>query len=170
MLIVLAGLPGAGKTTIARVLACKLKAVHLRIDTIEDALRSSLRSEVGPAGYLVAYRLAEDNLRLGAIVVADAVNPLQATRDAWRATARSASSKIIEVEVVCSATEEHRRRIEARVTGHPKLNAPTWQDVVNRRYDVWDRTPIVIDTAARTVDESVADLLARIEALQDASV
>jgi tRNA uridine 5-carbamoylmethylation protein Kti12 len=39
MLIVLSGLPGVGKTTIARELASSLKAVYLRIDSIEQALR-----------------------------------------------------------------------------------------------------------------------------------
>ena len=50
MLIALAGLSGTGKTTIARALSRRLGATHLRIDTIEQALRTSkaLRSEVGP--------------------------------------------------------------------------------------------------------------------------
>jgi predicted kinase len=41
MLIVLRGLPGVGKTAIARELARTLGAVHLRIDSIEQALRSA---------------------------------------------------------------------------------------------------------------------------------
>jgi len=75
MLIVLGGLPGTGKTAIARSLARRLNAVHLRIDTIEQALRSCdvLKADVGPAGYVIAYGLAEDNLRIGEIVVADSV-------------------------------------------------------------------------------------------------
>ena len=39
MLIVLSGLPGAGKTTIARELAHSLAAVRLRIDSREQELR-----------------------------------------------------------------------------------------------------------------------------------
>lgn len=62
MLIVFGGLPGTGKTTVAEALAQELNAVHLRVDTIEQALRSSavLKTDVGPAGYVVDYRLAED--------------------------------------------------------------------------------------------------------------
>jgi len=41
MLIVFAGLPGTGKSSVARELAGKLDAVWLRIDSIEQAIRES---------------------------------------------------------------------------------------------------------------------------------
>jgi predicted kinase len=60
----------------------KMEAVYLRVDTIEQALGSSemLRAEVGPAGYLVAYRLAEENVRIGRTVLTDSANPLNTPR------------------------------------------------------------------------------------------
>lgn len=39
--------------------------MHLRIDSIEQALRNSNVEISGPEGYEVAYAIAEDNLRLG---------------------------------------------------------------------------------------------------------
>ncbi|MGO8655704.1 AAA family ATPase, partial [Rhizobium ruizarguesonis] len=39
MLIIVGGLPGSGNTTIARALAERLNAVHVRVDTIEQAIR-----------------------------------------------------------------------------------------------------------------------------------
>lgn len=43
----------------------------------------------GPAGYIVCYAIASQNLRLGLDVVADTVNPIQVTRQAWRNLAES---------------------------------------------------------------------------------
>jgi predicted kinase len=164
MLIVFGGLPGTGKTSIARALAQKLAALHLRVDTIEQALRSCevLKTDVGPAGYFIAYRLAEDNLRIGNIVVADSVNPLQVTRDAWLSVAEQASTKAVEIELVCSDQAEHRRRVETRQSDIDGLKLPTWHDVIERKYENWNRPHIVIDTAAKTVGEIVTALLAQL--------
>ena len=84
MLIVFAGLPGTGKSTIARALAAELDAVWLRIDSIEQAIRASgaVESDLDDAGYRAAYAVAEDNLRLGRTVIGDSVNGWMLTRDA----------------------------------------------------------------------------------------
>ena len=163
MLIVFAGLPGTGKTTLARALSMQLEAMYLRIDTIEQALRSSgmLSGDVGPAGYLAAYALAAENLRLGRTVVADSVNPLAITRAAWREVAAPAAVPVVEVEVVCSDAGEHRRRIEARTIDIPGLSTPAWQQVVDRADDAWDRPHLVLDTAGRTPEDALDELRSR---------
>ena len=158
MLIILSGLSGVGKTTIARALATAAGAVHLRIDSIEQSLRN-LGLTVESEGYVVAYAVAEDNLRLGRDVIADSVNPWPLTRDAWRSVAERAGVQAIEVEIVCSDLHEHRQRVETRVadiTGHV---LPSWQDVIDRDYRPWTRERLVIDSARTTVDESVEAML-----------
>ncbi len=157
MLIVFGGLPGTGKTTIARELARQLSAVHLRIDTMEQALRNYGVGDrsMNDAGYRVAYAVAADNLSLGRIVIADSVNPLPVTRDAWVAVAKRAGAFIVEIEVVCSDVEEHRRRAEKRVSDILGLKLPTWQEIVSREHHPWNREHLVVDTAHQSVEQSV---------------
>jgi predicted kinase len=160
MLIVLGGLPGVGKTTIARELARQLGAVHIRIDSIELAIRDSGVTAVSldDAGYRVGYAVAEDNLRLGRVVIADSVNPWPVTREAWVAVAARAEVAGAEVEIVCSDTSEHRRRVEGRLHEPPAASGPTWDEVVSRDYRPWDRDRIVVDTAGQTVEQIVTHL------------
>jgi len=134
MLVIFGGLPGTGKTTIARELARRIGAVYLRIDSIEDAIRSAeaLAGSVDDAGYRVGYAVAEDNLRLGRVVVADSVNPLGITREAWRRVASRAGTDAVEIEIVCSDAAEHRRRIESRQADISGFRLPTWDEVCAR--------------------------------------
>src|SRR5215216_2920044 len=146
MLVVLSGLSGVGKTTIARALARILDAVHLRIDSIEQALRRDGLAVEGE-GYSVAYAVAEDNLRVGRVVVADCVNPWPLTRMAWSAVAERAGVRALDVEVVCTDLDEHKRRVESRVADIDGHRVPTWPEVIERDYHPWDRSGLVIDTA-----------------------
>ena len=135
--------------TIVRQVADQLGATYLRIDTIEQALRSTLglMDDVGPAGYVIAYAISETNLASGRTVVADCVNPVAATRVAWRSVAANTHSPIVEVELFCSDAVEHRRRVDTRTIDIAGLARPTWANVVARDYEVWLAPTLRIDTA-----------------------
>jgi len=168
MLIVFGGLPGTGKTTIARELARQLGAVHLRIDSIEHALRDwRAGHSLDDAGYRVAYMVAADNLSIGRIVIADSVNPLPVTRDAWVAVAKRTRTQVVEVEVICSDPDEHRRRIEKRVSDISGFVLPTWRETISREYHPWDRKHVVVDTARQSVEQSVQMLREAIAAQRE---
>jgi predicted kinase len=155
MLVIFGGLPGTGKSTLAMKLAGDAGAVYLRIDTIERALAAGGEARyVGEEGYRVAYAVARDNLRLGRTVIADSVNPLEITREAWRNVAAGAGVEAVEIEVICSDRAEHRRRVESRVA----LIRVTWQEVEERDFDPWTGDHIRIDTAGCDLEQSLAVL------------
>jgi predicted kinase len=160
LLIVFGGLPGTGKTAIARELSRRLDASYVRIDAIEQSLRTAGLA-VGAMGYVIGNELAAENLKIGRVVVADCVNPVLASRNGWRETASRNAARLVEIEVICSDAGEHRRRVESRLADINGLVVPTWRDVVNRTYEPWDREHVVLDTAKDSIDH----LVDRIETL-----
>jgi predicted kinase len=157
MLIIFGGLPAVGKTTVARELARQLGAVHIRIDSIEQAILDSgmVSSPIRDAGYRVGYSVATDNLRVGRTVIADSVNPLALTRDAWVEVASRAQVRALEIEVVCSVANEHRHRLETRITDFPRSRPLIWHEVISREYHAWNREHVVIDTFLLSVEQNV---------------
>lgn len=158
MLIVFSGLPGTGKTTIAKALAAQTNAVYLRIDTIEQAIRDAgvFPQGVGSSGYQVANALALSNLALGHTVVVDCVKPVAESRQAWSETALRASTSLVNIQVVCSDQHEHQRRVETRASDIPGLTPPTWQSVLAHEYEPWHDAPFTVDTAQLPAAEAVA--------------
>ncbi|MCK1398310.1 MULTISPECIES: AAA family ATPase [unclassified Bradyrhizobium] len=150
-LIVFGGLPGTGKTTVFRELTRRLAATYLRIDAVEQTLRTA-GHRVGAMGYVVATALAAEKLELGRVVVVDCVNPVLASRVGWRQVAAQKSTCVVEIEVVCSDLILHRQRVETRTSDISGLKQPTWAEVVNRDYEPWDREHLVLDTAVSSLD------------------
>ena len=154
MLFILGGLPGSGKSTLALGLAQSRRALHLRIDTVEQAMRNAGQAVTGPEGYHVAGAIAADNLKLGFDVIADSVNPIEYTRAAWRQVAQDSGVSFLEIEITCSDPAEHRRRVENRPADIPDLTLPTWQQVLDRQYEPWQGA-LRIDTAGQGPQASV---------------
>jgi len=145
-LYIFSGLPGSGKSTLAKQLARHYQAAYMRIDTIEQGIRDLCNFNVQGEGYRLAYRIAYDNLKQGISVVSDSCNPIELTRKEWIGVAIEAGAFFVNIEVVCSNIEEHRRRVETRSSEINNLQLPTWQNVIDREYHEWDMDRIVIDT------------------------
>ena len=143
MLILLSGLPGVGKSSVARAFCAGGRAVHLRVDTIEAAVMRSVLApaSVEDAGYRVAAAQAEEMTAGGHVVVADAVNADPEGRAIW-------GSAALVVEVVCSDTATHRARVERRRDETPvETHVPDWPAVATRRWVPWGRPALRLDTA-----------------------
>ena len=160
-LYIFSGLPASGKTTIARELAKKIGAVLVRIDSIENSLKESVL-KIHPAedaGYKIAYSVALDNLKNGLCVVADSVNPIHITREAWREVALSVGANYVEIEIICSDKEIHKSRLQKRAPDLPNQILPNWEDVIMRDYDKWVTPHITIDTAKNSISESISIII-----------
>lgn len=163
MLIAFSGLPGSGKSTLAKLLAARLRSAYLRIDTIEQALlRAGATPSIGPEGYVVALAVAEDTLRAGTPVVADAVNAMAISRNAWPDLATRRGVRFLAVGVHCSDPAEHRRRVETRnaeIEGHV---LPTWNEVMAIAFEPFPKGTLLIDTARENPTDAVDRIIARL--------
>lgn len=138
LLVVLAGRPGTGKTTLARLLAHKLQAAYLRIDAIETVvLRYGLQKPpLGPIGYGIAHEIAAATLQVGTPVVIDAANPVPEARAGWHPLTQHA--RLVVIETVIADPLEHRRRVSARRPDLIGQVVPTWEQVQDGDYLPWD--------------------------------
>lgn len=170
MLIVLSGLPGTGKTTIGKALAAKRSAVYVRVDEIEHALRqySGFADDIGAAGYGVAIVIASSNLKLGNLDVADSVNPVPESRQGWRSAALAIDgAHILEVEIICSDPDEHKRRVDGRVPDINGFELPSWTSVTSHEYVPWTEPRLIVDTALVSAADAVSMIEMHLEMIAE---
>lgn len=150
-LVMLAGLPGAGKSTLAAGLRTALPAFVLSVDPVEAALYRAGISRSQPAGlgaYFVVEAVAEPALRSGQTVVIDAVNDDPRARAQWRELATRTGADLRLIEVTCSDPARHRLQLERRRRGLTEIPEPTWDSLKPRREALaaWTETRLVIDS------------------------
>lgn len=67
-------------------------------------------------------------------VVADSCNSIELTWCEWEEAATANGADFLNIEVICSDADEHRRRVESRRSDVAGLKLPAWNDVQNREY------------------------------------
>jgi predicted kinase len=153
MLIVMSGLPGVGKSSIAEALGRRLTVPVLSVDPVEAAMwRAGVGRDqpTGLAAYVVVETLASGILVLGQSVAVDAVNDAHEAREQWRALALRHRVSLRFIEVVCPDPALHRRRLESRRRGIEGFAEPTWESVLERRagFEAWEDDRLVLDSTA----------------------
>lgn len=149
-LIVMSGLPGSGKSTLSERIAASLKLPIFSVDPIESAIIKSGISksfETGYAAYLVAEKLAEEQVKLGNSVVIDAVNAEDEAKQVWIDCAAHLKVPLVVIECVLKDEELHRARIESRVRGLHGFDEITWERVNERRraYTPWKKNILSVE-------------------------
>ncbi|HEY6540670.1 MAG TPA: AAA family ATPase [Ktedonobacteraceae bacterium] len=168
ILIVMSGLPGSGKSTIAERIAALLGVPVLSVDPIESAIiQAGVKKgfETGLAAYLVAAAVASEQLKLGISVVIDAVNAEEEGKDTWRELGKKHDLTPIVIDVFVSNSELHRKRVESRVRNLHGMDEVTWEKVETRRksFTDWKESVLRLDSSD-DLNANVAEAVRYIQA------
>jgi predicted kinase len=101
MLILIAGLPGSGKTYFAKALAQKLNAKHLSSDVLRQQLELKGQYDEGikKRVYDEMQQLTQQHISEGAVVVVDATFYKEAVRDLFIETAEKNNAPCFIIEI-----------------------------------------------------------------------
>lgn len=162
-LVLVGGLPGTGKSTVATRLAAGTDAVVLSSDEVRDRMRATgaLTGGSGTFGagayapaaktsvYTTLLDLARDHLEHGVSVILDASWTDPAERDRAAALADRTCSELVSLQCTCPAELAHQR-IETRTRGYSEAT-PEIADAIAATAPPWPEATR-IDTAQPLAD------------------
>ncbi|HEX4726306.1 MAG TPA: adenylyl-sulfate kinase [Jatrophihabitans sp.] len=163
------GLPSAGKTTLANALADRLTGLGRPVEILDgDAVRPVLSPELGYSradrdanvariGW-VAARLA----RHGVLVLASVVSPFAQARAGVRAAHLQAGATFLEVHVATPVEVCVQRDVKG-LYARQRTGEVANLTGIDGEYEVPVAPELVIDTASRSVDAAVDELIAFLE-------
>jgi predicted kinase len=133
-LVIVCGLPGSGKTTLARALESKLSAVRFSPDEWMDALSINLWDEErrGKIGAL-QWKLGQELLARGLIVIIEWGTWGRVERDVLRLGARALGAAV-ELHYVSATADALFERIQSRGREKP----PIERDAVSRWLEIFE--------------------------------
>jgi predicted kinase len=161
-LILFSGLPGSGKTTLARLVAQRLKIPVFGKDRIQSALRTHDLAERDSAhGYLIMLDQADEQLSLGISVVLEAVFPLQQFRAQALEIAQRYQAAFRSIYVYCSDDVIWMARMKNRMLYVPNWTPVGWEDVKRLRayFEPWDAATTLFVDSLKSAEENLEPAL-----------
>jgi ADP-ribose pyrophosphatase YjhB (NUDIX family)/predicted kinase len=177
VLVLVTGLQGTGKSTVAELAANLLGAPLIAHDwamsglrpfaAVQAALDSTEPTGRGQVGWSLLGALARSQLRRGSSVVLDGVARAPQLKT-LRMLAAEEGARFIVIMTECSDTELHRSRVDDRKRGIPDWYEFDWSHVEESRKS-WDpnmTVDLTVDTAEplSTIQRVLRDRLARLGA------
>lgn len=169
LLIAMRGMPGCGKSTVARALSRQLRWPIIDKDDIKDVLDMRMR-ESGGLAYETMWNVARRQLLQGMSVIADSpLTFLMAYRKA-QVIATETEATLAVVECRCSDEQIWRQRINARkelhLTAHHQTDWDTFlryrqQMLAEMDYPITD-LHLMVDTV-RPLAEVIVDIISWLE-------
>ncbi|MGH8996872.1 MAG: AAA family ATPase [Acidimicrobiales bacterium] len=166
VLVLVTGVPGAGKSTVADAVGARLGAAVLAHDWAMSGLRPypALQRALDEVdlghrvvGWSVLAAMARAELRRGRSVVLDGVARAPEIEACGR-VARDEAGELVVVATVCSDPVLHRSRVEGRRRAIPDWYELEWAEV-ERSAATWappSEAALIIDTARAWDDNAVA--------------
>jgi predicted kinase len=120
-LILVCGLPGSGKTTLAQALETRLRAIRFSPDEWLDALSIDLyREDVREKMEAMQWKLAQDLLALGLTVIIEWGTWARSERDTLRLRARALGAAV-EVHYLAAPVDVLFERLQRRGRENPPI-------------------------------------------------
>lgn len=159
-IIIIGGLPGTGKTTIANNLANAMGSVTYTKDLLEAAVvRSGLANanELKGVGYELLKTLALNCFNSGNSPILDCIAPAQRVSLYWEDLLEL---PIKYLECTCSNESLHQQRLESRERGIEGWYELTWQDVlgIKQQYKPFQKSRLILDSVD-SLDENTIKAL-----------